>query len=69
MLAHRGERFHVGVLALQDSSVQLGIRPWTKVEDFGSVSSDITQAVLEAFRQRGIAMPFPQREVRLLAPQ
>lgn len=58
----------VGVMALQDSSVQLGIRPWVKVQDFGSVSSDITQAVLEAFRQRGIVMPFPQREVRLLGP-
>jgi len=27
---------------------------------------DITQAVLETFRARGIHIPFPQREVRLL---
>ena len=58
----------IALLALHDSSVQLAIRPWTKVEDFGAVSSELTQAVLEAFRERGIVMPYPQREVRLLGP-
>ena len=58
----------VAVLALQDSHVQLGIRPWVKVEDFGAVSSELTQAVLEAFRKQGIVMPVPQREVRLISP-
>ena len=28
---------------------------------------DITLAVLETFRARGISIPFPQREVRLLS--
>ena len=55
----------IALLALHDSSVQLAIRPWTKVEDFGAVSSELTQAVLEAFRERGIVMPYPQREVQI----
>ncbi|MFN3716754.1 MAG: mechanosensitive ion channel family protein [Thiobacillus sp.] len=56
----------IRVLTLADSSVQIAVRPWTSVADFNAASSDITQAVLETFRDRGIAIPFPQREVRLL---
>jgi len=56
----------IRVLALSDSSVNIAIRPWTAVDDFYDTSSEITQAVLETFRERGIAIPFPQREVRLL---
>lgn len=56
----------IRVLALADSSVSIAIRPWTRVADFTAASSDITQAVVETFRERGIHIPFPQREVRLL---
>lgn len=56
----------IRVLALADSSVQIAIRPWTPVADFHATSGDITRAVLETFRERGITIPFPQREVRLL---
>lgn len=56
----------IRVLTLSDSSVNIAIRPWTAVADFNTASSDITQAVLETFRERGITIPFPQREVRLL---
>lgn len=56
----------VRVLALADSSVQIAIRPWTTVADFHTASGDINQAVLETFYARGISIPFPQREVRLL---
>jgi small conductance mechanosensitive channel len=56
----------IRVLTLADSGVQIAIRPWVSVADFIDVSSDITQAVLESFRERGIRIPYPQREVRLL---
>ncbi len=58
----------VRVQALMDSGVRIAIRPWVAVTDFLDASSDITQAVLESFRQRGIVIPLPQREVRLLDP-
>jgi small conductance mechanosensitive channel len=56
----------IRVLSLADSGVNIAIRPWTTVDDFYDTSSEITRAVLEAFRERGIRIPFPQREVRLL---
>jgi small conductance mechanosensitive channel len=55
------------VTALADSSVQIAIRPWASADDFNMASSELTQAVLETFRARGIVIPFPQREVRLLS--
>jgi small conductance mechanosensitive channel len=58
----------IRVLTLADSGVTIAIRPWTLVEHFNSASGEITQAVLEAFRARGIRIPLPQREVRLLQP-
>jgi len=56
----------IRVLSLADSGVEIAIRPWTTVDNYYDTSSDITQAVLESFRARGISIPFPQREVRLL---
>jgi small conductance mechanosensitive channel len=58
----------IRVLALADSSVQIAIRPWTAAADFYVTAGEVTQAVLETFRERGIQIPFPQREVRLLGP-
>ena len=58
----------VRVLTLGDSGVQIAIRPWTTVAAFPAASGDITRAVLEMFRERGIHIPLPQREVRLLGP-
>ena len=56
----------VGIAALADSRVLIAIRPWTSLADYGAAGSEINQAVLEAFRARNIAMPAPQREVRML---
>lgn len=55
---------HVSQLA--DSSVTIAIRPWTSTADYGPSASEIRKALVEAFRARGIVIPFPQREVRLL---
>jgi small conductance mechanosensitive channel len=57
----------VQTLLLGDSSVTIGVRPWVSVPDYVAASGEINRAVLETFRSRGIAMPFPQREVRLLS--
>jgi small conductance mechanosensitive channel len=47
-------------------SVNIGVRPWVRVQDYVPASGEINRAVLESFRSRGIVMPFPQREVRLV---
>ena len=56
----------VGVTALTDSAMTIGIRPWVSVADTGPASAEIYQAIAEGFRARGIEIPFLQREVRIL---
>src|SRR5882757_1890686 len=56
----------VQISVLADSAVQIAIRPWVAVSDFGIVSGELNLSVAENLRQRGIAIPFPQREVRLI---
>jgi small conductance mechanosensitive channel len=56
----------VGVTMLADSSINIAVRPWTSLDDFGSAQAEIYQAIIEQFRAANISIPFPQREVRLL---
>lgn len=56
----------IRVLTLADSGVQIAVKPWVSVNDFIDAEGEINQAILETFRARGIVIPFPQREVRLL---
>ena len=46
--------------------VIIGAYPWVKVPDFGPAGGEISQAVVEAFRARGIVIAPPRREVRML---
>jgi small conductance mechanosensitive channel len=57
---------YVGVSMLADCSINIAIRPWTSVNDFGLATAEINQAVAEQLRAANISIPFPQREVRLL---
>ncbi|MBI5519133.1 MAG: mechanosensitive ion channel [Desulfovibrio sp.] len=56
----------LGVSQLADSSVNINVAPWVQVPDYGPATSEINQAILERFRQAGVVIPFPQREVRML---
>jgi small conductance mechanosensitive channel len=55
---------HVSVLA--NSSVNIAVKPWAAVPDYVAAQGEITKAIVEAFRSRGIVIPLPQREVRML---
>jgi small conductance mechanosensitive channel len=57
----------VFVNQLAESSVSIAVRPWVAIENFGAAGGEINQAILDKFRDAGIAIPFPQREVRMLA--
>lgn len=57
----------VGVGSFADSAVIVSIRPWVAVSDYIDARLEINRAVLAAFSAAGLAMPLPQREVRLLA--
>jgi small conductance mechanosensitive channel len=56
----------IAVAVLADSSIDIAIKPWTSVPDFPLAAGEIYKAIVERFRERGIDMPFPQLEVRLL---
>jgi small conductance mechanosensitive channel len=56
----------VQAVLLGDSSVNIAIRPWVGVADYRAAVGEINEAVLKMFRSRGIGIPFPQREVRLV---
>ena len=56
----------VGVTLLADSSINIAIRPWTKVDDYIPAQVEINQAVAEQLRAANVSIPFPQCEVRML---
>jgi small conductance mechanosensitive channel len=56
----------IQVSTLAESAVNIGVRPWVTVLDYAAAIGELNQAMVESFRERGITIPFPQREVRLL---
>lgn len=56
----------VGVASFGDSAVNIAIKPWTKVGDFGGAAAEVNKSIAEEFRKQGIEIPFPQREIRVL---
>jgi small conductance mechanosensitive channel len=56
----------IRVNRLADSSVNIAVGPWVGVQDYGPATGEVNKSVLEAFREHGIVIPYPQREVRLL---
>jgi small conductance mechanosensitive channel len=56
----------VGVRELAESSINIAIKPWVKVADFGPACAELNLAIVEEFRRCDIAIPFPQREIRIL---
>jgi small conductance mechanosensitive channel len=56
----------LGVKLLAESAIELSVRPWVKVPDYGPAQGEIFEAIVERFRAGRIEIPFAQREVRLL---
>jgi small conductance mechanosensitive channel len=56
----------VGVTTLADSSINISMKPWVQVPDYAVSSQEIYKAVVEQFRAHRIAIPFPQREIKVL---
>jgi small conductance mechanosensitive channel len=55
----------VAVSELADSSVNLVVRPWCKVDDYWSVYFETTELAKKVLEENGIQIPFPQRDVHL----
>jgi small conductance mechanosensitive channel len=56
----------IQAILLGNSSVSVAVKPWVAVPDFIAATGEINKAILETFRGRGIVIPFPQHEVRLI---
>ena len=58
----------IQAIRLADSGITISVRPWVAVLDFGAATSEINRSIVESFRSRGIEIPYPRRDVRLLNP-
>jgi small conductance mechanosensitive channel len=56
----------IQTVGLGDWAVSIAVRPWVAVKDYRAATGEINKGVLEVCRSRGIGIPFPQREVRLI---
>jgi small conductance mechanosensitive channel len=57
----------VKVHELADSSVNFAVRPWVATDDYWQTYWDLTKAVKMRFDEVGITIPYPQRDVHVLA--
>jgi small conductance mechanosensitive channel len=63
----RDPKAGINVAKLGDSGITIGINPWVSAPDTGPATSEINQAVVAAFRARGVVIASPQREVRVVS--
>ncbi len=57
----------VVVGAFADSSIEILVKPWSSVAEFGNAAAEIKLAIVDAFRSGNVEIPFPQREIRILS--
>lgn len=53
------------VSELADSCVNITVRPWAKKDDYWGLYFDMTEKVKKEFDNKGVTIPFPQRDVHL----
>jgi len=58
----------VGVAILANSSVNIAIKPWVNVADYGPATGELNKTIIEEFRTRKIPFPVPRQDVYLLNP-
>jgi small conductance mechanosensitive channel len=56
----------IRINTLEGSWIEIAVRPWAAVTDHGLATGDVYKRIVETFREHGVVMPLPQREVRLL---
>jgi small conductance mechanosensitive channel len=59
----------VGIEAFAASGVTIGYRVWLPTEKYFDSLYRINLAVFNALKAKGVEIPFPQREVRILNPE
>ncbi len=59
----------IGIDNFGDSSIDIGMRYWVPTESLFDVKFRVNKAVFKALGENGIEIPFPQRDVHLIAQQ
>ena len=59
----------VGISLLDESAIIISIRPWVKADEYDTAQAELYQAIVERFQAGRVAVPLPQREVRLVSEQ
>jgi len=56
----------IGISSLGDSAINLYIKPFTSVTDYGAAQAEIYPELIKRFAQNGINIPFPQHQVHFV---
>lgn len=56
----------IGVAALTDHSIQIAVKPWVGIADFGPASAEISRSIVEALQAAGIVYPPTERRIRIV---
>jgi small conductance mechanosensitive channel len=59
----------VGISEFGDSSINICVRLWCKQDQYWDVLFDTNKNILSAFKNNGIEIPFPQRDVHVYKEQ
>jgi small conductance mechanosensitive channel len=54
------------VLELGESSIDIAVRPWVKSGDYWTTRADLLQTIKETFDEKGISIPYPQRDLHMI---
>lgn len=54
------------VVALADSSVNIGLRCWVDAGDYWAVLPSVHKGIKQRFDAEGISIPYPQHDVHLV---
>lgn len=57
----------IGIEKFGESAVEIGIRYWVPTRNFFKTQFEVNMAIYKALKEAGITIPYPQREIRMVA--
>ena len=55
----------IALSSLEDSSVNVTVRPWCKTSDYWGIHYDMQEKIYKEFAKNNIGIPFPQMDIHL----
>lgn len=57
----------IQAVMLAESAIEISLKPWVAVTDYIAIVGELNLSLVEELHRQGIGIPFPQREIRMLA--